>query len=196
MWVSGGCSAKNKGLTIMNEFEYEENEDYYYWKEGQKNNSVDFQTPEWVCEIMVDLVPGNPETILEPTPGAGNLVTAIGKRLSSVIYAPARFEKFNKERVDCIVANPPFTPMGEGYRLLENLFDRSDNIIILMPWLAIINSEQRAKSYIDHGLKTIIHLPRNAFKGSRVQTCILVFEKGYHGDIIFKVAENKHEENI
>ncbi len=154
------------------------------------HNNFDFQTPEWVSEIMVDLIPGQPETILEPTPGAGNLVKAIGKRFSSVIYTPDRFEEFNKERVDCIVANPPFTPMSEGYRLLENMFDRSDNIIILMPWLAIINSEQRTKSYIERGLKYIVHLPRNAFKGSRVQTCILVFEKGHLGDIIFKMGKH------
>ncbi|MFH0903855.1 MAG: hypothetical protein V1854_01530 [Methanobacteriota archaeon] len=152
------------------------------------HNNSNFQTPEWVCEIMVDLIPGQPETILEPTPGTGNLVNAIGKRLSSTIYSPERFEEFNKERVDCIVANPPFTPMSKGYQLLENLFDRSDNIIILMPWLALINSEQRTKSYIEHGLKRIVHLPRNAFKGSRVQTCILVFEKGYQGDIIFRAG--------
>ncbi len=174
MQVSGNCSAKNKGM------------------ENKMHNSLDFQTPEWVCEIMVDLIQGQPETILEPTPGAGNLVKAIGKRFSSVIYMPARFEEFNKERVDCIVANPPFSPMSEGYRLLENLFDRSDNIIIiLMPWLAIINSEKRTKSYVGRGLKYIVHLPRNAFKGSRVQTCILVFEKGFQGDIIFKTEVNE-----
>jgi len=171
MQISGNCSAKNKGV------------------EKKMHNNSDFQTPEWVCEIMVNLIPGQPETILEPTSGAGNLVKAIGKRFSSTIYSPARFEVFKKERVDCIVANPPFTPMSKGYRLLDNLFNRSDNIIILMPWLAIINSEQRTKSYIERGLKYIIHLPRNAFKGSRVQTCILVFEKGYQGDIIFKVGE-------
>lgn len=151
-------------------------------------NDRDFQTPEWVCKIMASLIPECPTTILEPTPGAGNLVKAIDKRFpNSIIYTPEHFEKFNKH-VDCIVANPPFTPMKVGYQLLEGFFKLSDNIIILMPWLALINSERRTKNYIEHGLKQVIHLPRRAFKGARVQTCILVFQKGYQGDIIFKDA--------
>ncbi len=154
-------------------------------------NNIDFQTPEWVCDIMAGLIPEHPETILEPTSGAGNLVKAIDKRFpSSIIYTPEHFEKFDKHSVDCIVANPPFTPMLMGYKLLDRFFVLSDNIIILMPWLALINSEKRTKNYIEHGLKLIIHLPRKAFKGARVQTCILVFQKGYHGDIIFKDASN------
>jgi len=138
---------------------------------------------------MADLIPNEPypETILEPTPGAGNLAKAIDARFSSaIIYTPQHFEKFDKHCVDCIVANPPFTPMQVGYDLLDKFFELSDNIIILMPWLALINSEKRTAKYIEHGLKHVIHLPRKAFNGSRVQTCILVFKKGYTGDIIFK----------
>ena len=154
-------------------------------------NNIDFQTPEWVCNLMAGLIPGHPETILEPTPGAGNLAKAIDRRYpSSIIYTPEQFEKFDLHSVDCIVANPPFTPMSMGYKLLDRFFVLSENIIILMPWLALINSERRTKSYIEHGLKQIIHLPRKAFSGSRVQTCILVFEKDYHGDIIFKSVYN------
>jgi hypothetical protein len=152
-------------------------------------NNVDFQTPDWVCNIMVDLVNGTPETILEPTPGAGNLVRSIKKRFpDSTIYAPEQFEEFEKRNVDYIIANPPFTPMLVGYKLLEQFFEMSNNIIILMPWLALINSQKRTRSYVEQGLKDIIHLPRKAFDGSRVQTCILVFQKGYLGDIIFKDA--------
>lgn len=152
---------------------------------------MEFQTPEWVCGIMAKMISELiifPETILEPTPGAGNLVKAIDRRYpSSIIYTPVDFFKFD-EKVDCVVGNPPFTPMKVGYDILSRCFELSDNIIFLMPWLALINSEKRTKKYISKGLKKIIHLPRSAFPGSRVQTCILIFQKGYRGDIIFQDA--------
>ena len=50
-----------------------------------------------------------------------------------------------------------------------------------MPWLTIINSQKRTEWIKDSGLRRVIHLPRTAFKGSRVQTCVLVFEDGYDG---------------
>lgn len=152
---------------------------------------MQFQTPEWVCEIMVKMISDStlfPNTILEPTPGDGNLVKAINKKYpSSIIYTPVDFFKFD-EKVKCIVGNPPFTPMKLGYDILERCFELSNNIIFLMPWLSLINSEKRTQLYIDKGLKKIVHLPRRAFNGSRVQTCILQFQNGYNEDIIFTSA--------
>lgn len=150
----------------------------------------DFQTPDWVCRLMVRRIPIGAKTILEPTPGDGNLVRAIQSQFpDSIVYDPVHFGKFPYHGVDCIVANPPFTPMQTGYQLLETFFGLSNNIIILMPWLALINSEKRTKTYMEHGLKQVIHLPRSAFPGARVQTCILVFEGGYPGVVTFQVAE-------
>lgn len=154
----------------------------------------DFQTPVWVCEHMINLITIKssadiPNTFLEPTSGEGNLVKSIDKRFpSSTIYTPKRFEDFNK-KVDWIIANPPFTPMKLGYQILNRCFELSGNIIILMPWIALINSEKRTKKYIEQGLKLVIHLPRRAFPGSRVQTCIMVFEWGYRGGIGFLAPE-------
>lgn len=65
----------------------------------------------------------------------------------------------------------------------------SDNIIALMPWLVIINSKQRTHKIISFGLKSITHLPRDIFKGSRVQCCILELKKGYHNKMEFKNYE-------
>ena len=153
-------------------------------------DNLKFQTPEWVCEIMVNLIDGNPTFILEPTPGVGNIVKALKIKFpDSEIDAPVDFYKHIKYyygRYHYVVANPPFTPMKIGYEMLDNFFKLTDNIIILMPWLALINSEKRTEKYISNGLKKIIHLPRYAFPGTRVQTCILVFEKGYKGNIIFE----------
>ena len=77
------------------------------------------------------------------------------------------FFKFD-EKVDCVVGNPPFTPMKVGYDILNKCFELSDNIIFLMPWLALINSEKRTQLYMERGLKKIVHLPRKAFPGSRL----------------------------
>ncbi len=147
----------------------------------------DFQTPEWVCALMVKHIPASAWTILEPTPGEGNLVKAIKAELP-FSYVTV-YEGLPYHCVDCVVANPPFTPMKVGYEMLDTFFKLSDNIIILMPWLALINSQKRTKNYIEHGLKQIIHLPRSAFARSRVQTCILIFEKGYRGEIVFEAVE-------
>lgn len=155
-------------------------------------DNKNFQTPQWVCNIMINQIEHNPVFILEPTPGAGNLVKALNLKFpDSIIDAPNDFYKFiefNHARYHYIVANPPFTPMTQGYKMLDDFFNIADDIIILLPWLALINSERRTKKYISMGLKKIIHLPRSAFPGSRVQTCVLVFQRGYCGDIIFKDA--------
>lgn len=148
-------------------------------------NPSDFQTPAWVCALMVRRIPLSANTILEPTPGEGNLVKAIKVEFpNATVYEGLPFHC-----VDCIVANPPFTPMKLGYEMLETFFKLSSNIVIIMPWLALINSQKRTKDYIERGLKQIIHLPRSVFAGSRVQTCILIFEKGYQGQVTFQVAE-------
>lgn len=143
------------------------------------NNKSNFQTPSWVCDIMttriLDLYGGHPNTILEPTQGEGMSPT-------STIYTPKDFFTFHK-RVDLIIGNPPFSPMSVGYDILKRCFRLSDNIIMLMPWLSLINSAKRTQLYKEHGLRTVIHLPRNAFKGSRVQTCVLLFKRGYTSKI-------------
>lgn len=150
---------------------------------------MDFQTPKWVCDIMLNELSGNPVSILEPTPGMGNLVNAINiKYPFAHITAPTDYYELESSRYDAIVTNPPFTPMTVGYDILDSLLWQSDTIIALMPWLAIINSKKRSERYKSAGLKKVIHLPRNAFPGSRVQCCILVFNAGYSGDILFEFA--------
>jgi hypothetical protein len=145
---------------------------------------MQFQTPDWVCDIMVNQCTCNPKTILEPTPGEGNLVNALKKQFPDAkITAPNNYFELPFQRFDAVVTNPPFSPMKTGYQMLEGMFYRSDNIIALMPWMSLINSEKRYQLYQKNGLKQVIHLPRKAFPASRVQCCILVFEKGYDGNI-------------
>src|SRR6056300_890354 len=106
-------------------------------------NNIDFQTPEWCCEYMVSLIPELSITVLEPTPGAGNLVDALNKNNFNVT-APVDFWAVTG-RYDAVVMNPPFSPMQQGYDILYSVMDMTDNIIALMPWLTLINSERRTK---------------------------------------------------
>ena len=53
---------------------------------------MDFQTPEWLCKLMVGMLPAHCETILEPTPGKGNLVDALRlQRPWATIQAAVQF---------------------------------------------------------------------------------------------------------
>ena len=149
---------------------------------------MDFQTPFNCCKYMVSLIPKNAKTILEPTPGEGNLVSVLKKKGYNVRY-PVYPENFWQlpyyQRYDSVVMNPPFSPMKIGYKILYKCMELSDSIIALMPWLTIINSEKRTSDIINYGLKSVTHLPRSMFKGARVQTCILEMNKGYKGNILF-----------
>ncbi len=147
-----------------------------------------FQTPERICQYMASLLPIDAGLILEPTAGRGNLVKALSKH--GDVFVPDDFYNMTQNKFDWIVMNPPFTPMKKGYEILYKCMDMSDNIIALMPYLTIINGEKRTSDIMNWGLKSITHLPRSIFKGSRVQTCILEMCKGYAGDTIFKRLPN------
>ena len=145
-----------------------------------------FQTPLIVCDYMTSLLPKSPiNKVLEPTPGEGNLVKSLNQLNINQIIAPDNFFDIN-DIFDYIVMNPPFTPMDLGYSILYRCMEMSDNIIALMPWLTMINSQKRTKHIMDFGLKSITNLPRKTFKGSRVQCCILEMEKGWNSTTLFK----------
>ena len=139
---------------------------------------MEFQTREDVCRYMVSLLPDGACTVLEPTPGEGNLVRALE---GYEVTAPGEFWDVSGW-FDAVVMNPPFTPMKEGYRILYAVMDMSDVIIALMPWLTLINSQGRTRGVVGFGLRSVTHLPRSVFPGARVQTCVLQMERGYSGD--------------
>lgn len=152
-----------------------------------KTNNTDFQTPEWVCDYMTSLVYRTQGTILEPTPGKGNLTKSIKKHHpnASIITPDGDFLDMPIRKVSAVIANPPFTPMSKGYKMLNRFFEFSGSVVVLMPWLTVINSEKRLNCLKEPGLFKIVHLPRRVFKGSRVQTCILVFGEDHSGEIMF-----------
>lgn len=156
------------------------------------NRMNNFQTPIWCCKYMKSLIPKGVTTVLEPTAGEGNLVNILKDNYE--VISPKDFWKLKvEEKFDCIVMNPPFTPMSLGYKILYQCMKMSDNIIALMPWLVLINSEKRTKDIFSYGLKSVTHLPRNTFPGARVQTCILQMKRLYKNDTIFKHIKTKEK---
>jgi len=148
---------------------------------------MQFQTPQYTCKYMVSLLPDNVKTVLEPTPGEGNIVKELG---GFDVTTPANFWEINGTW-DAIVMNPPFTPMDVGYKILYRCMEMSPIVIALMPWLTLINSERRTKRIMEFGLKSITHLPRSTFKGSRVQTCVLEMIQGWSGECSFRAIGDR-----
>jgi hypothetical protein len=143
---------------------------------------VDFQTPFEVAKYMVGMsYCGKNKNILEPTPGNGNIIKAIKHyNLNPIVPLEDFWQMEHKEKYGAVVMNPPFTPMKLGYKFLYKCMELSNDIIALMPWLTIINGEKRTNDIMNFGLVSITHLPRNIFKGSRVQCCILHMNKDWN----------------
>jgi len=162
------------------------------------NNDSFYQTPPEVVKYMVNLIPDKCTTVLEPTPGDGNIVKELGDYL---ITAPEDFFKLPKQYFDCIIMNPPFSAkyaynvpdsinvkgMKLGYHILTECMQMSNNIIALMPWFTLSNSDVRLRFLKSFGLKSITALPRKTFNYVRIQTCIIELEKGYKDDTKFFV---------
>jgi len=161
-----------------------------------------FQTPLPVAKYMVDMIPEGVVSVLEPTPGLGNIVGLLGRY---EVTAPIDYFLLSKAaRFDCIVANPPFssksafmdnapadisTGMKIGYHILWELLEMSDNVIALMPWFTISDSDVRLRFLKKYGLRSVTALPRKTFQYARIQTVVLHLEKGYTGETLFKMFE-------
>lgn len=89
-------------------------------KHSRINNEVavlfssDFQTPINVGKYMSSMIKRGAKTILEPTPGIGNLVAALD---GYDVTAPKDFFLLEKKRFDCVVMNPPF---NSKFAFLDN----------------------------------------------------------------------------
>lgn len=141
----------------------------------------DFQTPIALCRWWVRYLE-IPQTdmVLEPTPGFGNLYDVLDCEFSLFVETPEDdiYQHQPKHMYDWIIANPPFSPMEKGYDILDLCFQwikPTGMISFLLPWLPLLNSDKRVKKYGPH-IAEIIHLPRNIFPGSKVQTAIFIFD--------------------
>lgn len=156
-------------------------------------DNINFQTPPEICKYMISLLPNNVKSVLEPTPGNGNILRELEKLKFDVRIPKDDFWDMPLKEYDSSVMNPPFTPMEEGYRILFKVMEHCNIIVALMPYLAIINSEKRVNKFLEFGLKSVTHLPRNVFKGSRVQTCILELNKNYRKETIYHFINKNFE---
>lgn len=166
-----------------------------------------FQTPWQVCLLMADMVPDGSKTILEPTPGLGNLVKALQSKGYNVTAAEDFFLIDPESRYDCVVMNPPFSSktaflqnapenfsehgLRLGYYMLTEAMKLSDNIIALMPWFTVSDSDIRLRFLKSFGIKSLTALPRKTFKYARIQTVVIELEKGFSGETVFKVFDFK-----
>ena len=170
-------------------------------KSKDKSYINDFQTPTNVAKYMKGLLPDFIRTVLEPTSGIGNIV----KELKDYdVTAPKDYWELDKKlRFDAVVANLPFSSKtffncpaeyeGKGmvvvYEQMKVLMRMADNLILLMPWFTISDSDVRLRMIKRYGLISVTALPRKTFQYARIQTCILQLQKGYNGQTEFKVFD-------
>lgn len=170
---------------------------------------IEFQTPYFVCEYMASMIPKNTKTILEPTPGIGNMIAAVVDKIPGVdITAPDDYFLLSRnQKFDCVIMNPPFTSksadltnandqqkkmgMKLGYLILTECMAMTNNVIALMPWFTISDSDLRLQALVNYGMKSVTPLPRKTFRYARIQTVVLELERGYKGQTIFNPVFHK-----
>jgi type I restriction-modification system DNA methylase subunit len=163
-----------------------------------------YQTPPEFARYMASLIPAGVETVLEPTPGLGNLVAELD---GYDVTAPDDYFLLDRKlQFDLVFMNPPFSAasaildnapasyfnekgMKVGYRMLLDCIEKSDNIIALMPWFTLTDSDKRLRFLKSFGLISITALPRRTFDYARIQTCVLLLKKGYKGNTDFIVYD-------
>ncbi len=180
-------------------------------KKKDKSYLNDFQTPLPVANYMVSILPCGMQRILEPTPGMGNIVKALQQAGYSKITAPKDWWKLKKDiRFDAVVGNLPFSSktffncpaefegkgMAVAYEQMKVLMRMSDNIILLMPWFTISDSDVRLRMLKRWGLISVTALPRKTFQYARIQTVVLQLQKGYNGTTEFKVFDLLQDNKI
>lgn len=161
---------------------------------------AEFQTPPVVAEYMKSLIPEGVVSVLEPTPGEGNILNLLGEYQ---VTAPANFFALDPQRFDCIIMNPPFSTkyaygipdhvnangLRLGYHILLECMKMSDHVIALMPLFTISDSDVRLRYLKQFGIKQITILPRKTFKYVRIQTAVFELIKGWQEPTIFEAFE-------
>jgi hypothetical protein len=156
--------------------------------------NTQFQTPLPVCKYMSSWVRPGVKTILEPTPGMRNLSQTLIDDGYSVTEPENYFLLDPALRFDCVVMNPPFSRkwayglpenyqhygMRLGYQILIECMEKTNDVVALMPWFTISDSDLRLRHLKEYGLRAIIALPRKTFRYARIQTTILVLRRGWN----------------
>lgn len=166
-----------------------------------------FQTPAFVGRYMVSLIPPGVKTILEPTPGKGQIVELLTDDIRNFkVTAPDDYFLLDKsKKFDCVIMNPPFSSkyanfknaaeqyqkggMSVGYQILHDCLELSDSIIALMPWFVMLDSDVRMRHLKKFGIKSLTTLPRKTFDYARIQTVVIELKKNWKKPTVFKVYD-------
>lgn len=174
---------------------------------------ADFQTPEDVANYMCSLIPppSGCRSVLEPTPGIGTIKNILLQKGYDVTAPEDYFLLDRGLMFDAIVMNPPFSHkftvienapleihkagMRMGYWFLTDCMRRSTNIVALMPWFTISDSDVRLRMLYRYGLRSLTALPRKTFQFARIQTVVIHLEKGFKGETLFKAFDCLHDKS-
>jgi hypothetical protein len=177
-----------------------------YMPEGSAEDfKTDFQTPVPVANYMISLLPAGIRTVCEPTKGIGNISNGLIEAGYDVTAPHDYFQLDPDLRFDAFVMNPPFSHkftrmeyaplevhakgMRMGYWFLTDAMRRSDNVIALMPWFTISDSDVRLRMLKRYGLKSLTALPRKTFEFARIQTVVIELKRGYTGKTTFEAYD-------
>jgi hypothetical protein len=171
----------------------------------------DFQTPVPVANYMVSLLPAWVKKVCEPTPGMGNIETALVNGGYEVTAPKDYFLLDHSKRFDAFVMNPPFSHkftlldnapahvhqkgMRMGYWFLTDAMKRTNNVVALMPWFTLSDSDVRLRALKRYGIKSLTALPRKTFEFARIQTVVIELEKGYRGKTVFEAYDCLFDDN-
>ena len=172
-----------------------------------------FTTNEILKEGVLNLIYNNPDVILEPSIGQGDLVEYISKNMEvkfdkyeidnkiklldslnkdDVIYCDFLMEKISK-KYDTIVGNPPFVKRKGGNLYIDfikkcyNLLNDNGELIFIVPseFMKLTCASNIINEMLDNGMITDIIHPNNEnlFKNASIDV------------IIFRYCKNKKLEN-
>ena len=129
----------------------------------RSNSSNDFQTP---VEALNPLLPylKKDHLIWECACGKGNLVKALnGKGFSTVgtdILTGDDFLKWQPEKFDCIITNPPYSIKQQ---FLERCYELKKPFALLLP-LTTFETKKRQELFKKHGVEIIFFPKRLNFE--------------------------------
>ena len=128
----------------------------------------DINTPAWVVEKILDVIPGNVSTIWECCSGDGHITDVLREHgyevISTDIKEDAEYDMFKYEPsggYDMILTNPPFS---KKTKVLERLYELDKPFLILCPSF-MIETAARFELFQGHGIVLFLMKERIAFEG-------------------------------
>lgn len=173
-----------------------------------------FYTPPEIAEKLLSYIDNNPQSVYDPTCGAGNLLNVFGENIKkygqeldaeqlSLIdlqnftgYAGDTLEedKFENMKFDCIVANPPFSVKWHPERLVNDV--RFIDCPVLPPpskadWAFMLHILYHLS---EKGVAAVLEFPGILYRGQREGKVRKWFVENNYIDRIVNVPGNTFED--